>query len=95
VVVMLFMPIIIAFITASTTKKISLTPDEATLMVNIDSNHLRVRVLAAAAAMLQLWWRRRGGGEAQTPTQGIVMMQLTRDFFVAGSLRTIECVLFL
>ena len=40
VVVMLFMPIIIAFITASTTKKISLTPDEATLMVNIDSNHL-------------------------------------------------------
>ena len=57
VVVMLFMPIIIAFITASTTKKISLTPDEATLMVNIDSNHLRVRVLVAAASMLQLWWR--------------------------------------
>ncbi len=86
VVVMLFMPIIIAFITASTTKKITLTPDEATLMVSIDSNHLRVRVLAAAASMLQLWWRRRGGGGAQSLPQGVVMMRLTRDFFVAGSL---------
>lgn len=32
VVLMLFMPIIIAFITASTTKSLNLTPDETTLM---------------------------------------------------------------
>ena len=32
VVLMLFMPIIIAFITASTTKSLNLTPDESELM---------------------------------------------------------------
>jgi|NorSeaMetagenome_1021524.scaffolds.fasta_scaffold82564_1 hypothetical protein len=54
---MLCMPIIIAFITASTMKKINLTPDELTLMTGIDANRLRVRVLASAALIVQCWWR--------------------------------------
>jgi hypothetical protein len=55
VVVMLFMPIVIAFITASTTKALNLTSDESTLMRGIDANRLRLRLLSAAASIIQLW----------------------------------------
>ena len=61
VVLMLFMPIIIAFITASTTKSLNLTPDESELMSRIDANRLRLRILSSAASLIQDWWRKQSG----------------------------------
>ena len=93
VVVMLFMPIIIAFITASTTKSLNLTPDEAVLMLGIDSNQLRVRFLSSAASLVQHWWRFRrfsrasashmhGGRDAE---HSLRMLELVRQLYTAGA----------
>jgi hypothetical protein len=95
VVVMLFMPIIIAFITASTTKSLNLTPDEAVLMLGIDSNHLRVRFLSCAACLVQHWWRFRRLSRARgfqgshthvgrDTDHSLRMLELVRQLYTAG-----------
>eukprot|EP00960_Hanusia_phi_P029221 747845-Hanusia_phi.AAC.6 len=58
VVVMLWMPLIIAFITASTTKKLNLNPDEEKMMVSIDNNRLKMIAMNSAARVIQFWWRK-------------------------------------
>jgi len=83
IVVMLFMPIIIALMTASTTKALNLSPDEALLMQGIDKNRKRVRVLTAAASLVQHWWR----GVSSTHGSSVDRhknMQLVREMYIAA-----------
>ena len=93
VIVMVSMPIIIAFITASTTKSLNLTPDEGQLMMGIDANRLRLRLLSVAATLIQRWWRGlgdKGGGHGPREGLGAIgeahvqRLALTRDLFRAG-----------
>ena len=56
VVLMLFMPIIIAFITASTTKSLNLTPDESNLMRGHQVPHARTQGLPASVRGLWRYW---------------------------------------
>lgn len=84
VVLMLFMPIIIAFITASTTKSLNLTPDESELMSRIDANRLRLRLLSSAASLIQDWWRKQSGGAGAIDGGRMTTLTMIHEMYHAG-----------
>jgi len=55
--VMAIGPVVTAFITATTTRSLSLTGDEQQMVRKLDGNKIKLQVVENATLLIQLWWK--------------------------------------